>query len=120
MVAGDYDAPLRSELPGSRLTSAELMMIRPKYRSPLLRSPVFRLIYLSGKSNIGIYERKDWAGGSKLISSMNGKQVMFASVVGPVAVAGDLLGFFQHSRSRSHAIDHVDFRPILQVIGSFI
>ena len=73
MVAGDYDAPLRSELPGSRLTSAELMMIRPKYRSP-----VFRLNYLSGKSNIVIYERKDWAGGSKLISSMNGKQFMFA------------------------------------------
>ena len=78
MVADNYDAPLRSELPGSRLTFAELMMIRPKYRSPLLRSPVFRLIYLSGKSNIDIYERKDWAGGSKLISSMNGKQVMFA------------------------------------------
>ena len=33
VVAGDYDAPLRSELPGSSLTSAEL--IRRKYRSPL-------------------------------------------------------------------------------------
>ena len=32
---GDDVAPLRSELPGSRLTFAELL-IRPKYRSPLL------------------------------------------------------------------------------------